>query len=233
MFLRHLDPAALPLFDAIIGDAFSPQLTRKYLDFEPRIVKSAVGGPPSVEEAVAIIRSSPMVAEIACDPDMWRAICSIGEANRREINALMNPETRELADLSRLIELAVEDQAAFDCLDELTRWDMRKPGIPNKHLREWVASRSSAKRPKKTDRTPATHAIRDTFVTLAMADAITLGFPAYMNAKRKPGSASPSSAAQVVKDALPELKLPGVAAIEKIWTANKDRIAWLQATSES
>ena len=197
------------------------------------------GYPVSFERAVEVMGQSPLIQLVSQETGELRNALRVGSpyaithqvVTVVEMHAVTHPDTRETADLSRLIKEAETSPWAFEALDLMAASDLRRPGVPNDHLRKWAAERLSGRKgnfPRKKGTSPAIR-FRDMCLTVLIRDVILLGFGAGTNrATRKSEEERNKSACDVVRAALAAAKIPcpNPAALEKIWEKNRHRVDW-------
>ncbi len=191
------------------------------------IVRVAIHRPVSFELAVKTLAESPLMRGlqsagsdimVEAGPDQmgFRVLPLL------EIEELLRPETRETAPMSRAIAAARTDPDAFDALKDLAFDDLKREGMPNWALRQWLAS--DPQRPKGRKRRKAKMDLRDAALAHLIDSARILGFAPTKN----DASQSKRSGCEVVSEALrvAGLPSPGIPALKDIWRRRKDVRPW-------
>ena len=207
--------------------------------FARLLIREVVKGPVSFERAVELMGQSPLIQLLSQETGELRNALRVGTpyafidyvATMVEMYSVTHPDTRETADLSRLIKEAETSPWAFEALDLMAAKDLRRPGVPNDDLRKWAAERLSGRKgtfPRRKGTSPAIR-FRDQCLTDLIGDATMLGFPGERNeaSRDKYGA---KSACDVVERALSAANIPcpSVPALEKIWEKNKFSLDWMR-----
>ncbi len=144
----------------------------------------AASGEITFQQAVATIKLSPLTKYLSEDFQSILSstsddgITATGALTLAELLESVTPETRESADLARLIVAAEVDHAAYLACEELAIRDLERPGTPNIQLQRWLTQvlRKKIEKPsgKKGKRE---HLLwRDTALTILLNDAVALGY---------------------------------------------------------
>lgn len=190
-------------------------------EYQKTLIRAAAYPPVSFEKAVSLIASAPLIAEMkALGPSFMveageDPMLVMERTTILELYSLFHPDTRETADMSRLITAAGTSADDYDAAMELFRQDIGRPGMPNWSLREWASGNPQRPPTPKGKRTTAKLRWRNVALRQLLEDAAVLGFAASRNEATKP---SKRSGSEVVQEALQTAGLspPSLATMAKL-----------------
>lgn len=205
-----------------------PDEYRLYRDEAARLIRiaKAEDRPVRAAEACDLVRSSPILQRYESaigdgGHNIWAAsgtppAIAIMAASVQELIELAREDTRENADLSRLIAAARTDPDSYEAVEALLDLDRDRPGERCRQLVAWESSPERLERPSRRSHAAPHLLFRDCVLAALMADVIGLGFPASQNTRRKGKKADGlDSAAEIVVNAV---RAPlGVKSAERAW----------------